>query len=111
MALPLKDKKISTLILIVLVGIIIGAYLNALVLALPGESVVKTFFTTAITFGVGDFAESQKVAVGVGDTSESLKPLIIDLYAMKFQFGFQFKFTMFSILGVFLSLYFFRWYK
>jgi hypothetical protein len=99
MALPLKDKKISTLILIVLVGIVMGGYLNALVLALPGESVVKTFFTAAITFGVGDFTEGSPI------------PVVIDLYAIKFQIGFQFKFTMFSILGVFLSLYFFRWYK
>jgi hypothetical protein len=99
MALPLKDKKISTLILIVLVGIIIGAYLDAFVLMLPGgDSVVKTFFTTAINFGVGGF-----------DTPPT--PVVIDLYAIKFQFGFQFRFNLFSILGIFLSLYFFRWYK
>jgi hypothetical protein len=100
MALPLKDKKLGTLILVVLIGIIMGAYLNAIVLMLPGgDNVVKTFFTYPIKFGVGGFDEGPPT------------PIIIDLYAIKFQFGFQFKFCLLSILGIFLSLYFFRWYK
>jgi len=101
MAVPLKDKKIGTLILVILIGIIIGAYLNALVLMLPGgDSVVKTFFTYTIPFGIGGF-----------DEAGHPNPVTIDLYAIRFQIGFQFRFCLLSILGVFMSLYFFRWYK
>jgi len=97
MAPPLKDRKFGTLVLIVLLGIVMGAYMSALVkMLLPGGgNVVKTFFTSALLFGVG------------GPTT----PINVDLIAIKFQFGFQFEFTMLSILGVFLSLYFFRWYR
>jgi len=91
MAVPLKDKKFGTLTLVVLLGIILGAFLNGLILAVPGDNVVKTFFTYTIEFGVPG--------------------IDIDLYAIKFQFGIQFKFSLMSIIGVFLSLYFFRWYK
>jgi hypothetical protein len=96
MAPPLKDRKLGTLVLIVLLGIIMGAYASALVkIMLPGsDNVVKTFFTYALPFGVG-----------------YPSPFSVDLIAIKFQFGFQFEFTMLSILGVFLSLYFFRWYR
>ncbi|MDR0307038.1 MAG: DUF4321 domain-containing protein [Chitinispirillales bacterium] len=100
MAIPLKEKRLGTLILVVLIGILIGAYLNALVLMIPGgDNVFKSFFTYTIPFGVGGFAEGNP------------NPVIIDLSAIKFQFGFQLKFSLLSILGVFLSLYFFRWYK
>ncbi|MDR2578709.1 MAG: DUF4321 domain-containing protein [Chitinispirillales bacterium] len=101
MALPLKDKKLGTLILVVLLGVIIGAYLNAFLLMLPGgDNVVKTFFTYTIPFGIGGFDEA-------GNPS----PYMLDLYAIRFQIGFQFRFSLLSILGVFMSLYFFRWYK
>jgi len=96
MAIPLKDKKIGTLILVVLLGIIIGAFMNALVMMLLPDSVVKKFFTEAISFGVGDSEKG---------------PISIDFHAIRFQFGVQFRFCLLSILGVFLSLYFFRWYK
>ncbi len=97
MAVLLKDKKISTLILVVIVGILIGSYLNMLVGMLPGgtTNVVKNFFTfNFIDFGAG-----------------YPHPLHIDLSAIKFQFGFQMRFSLLSVIGVFLSLYFFRWFK
>lgn len=98
MAIPLKEKRVSTLILVVCVGILIGSYLNSIVEMLPiGESVVKTFFTYSVPFGVGDFANN--------------KPVLIDLYAIKFQFGFMFRFSLLSFIGVFVSLYLFRWYR
>jgi len=103
MAVPLKDKKIGTLIVVVLVGIIIGALLNAIIeqvgIKLGGENVVMRFFTYTIPFGVGGFDEGHPA------------PVIIDFAAIKFQIGVQFRFSLMSILGVFLSLYFFRWYK
>lgn len=98
MAVPLKEKRFSTLVLVAVVGILIGSYLNSFVSMLPvGESVVKTFFTYSIPFGVGDFVHN--------------KPILIDLHAIKFQFGFMFRFSLLSIIGVFVSLYLFRWYR
>jgi len=98
MAVPLKEKRITTLVLVVFIGILIGSYLNSMVTMLPvGENVVKTFFTYSIPFGIGDFVHN--------------KPLLIDLNAIKFQFGFMFRFSLLSIIGVFISLYFFRWYR
>lgn len=99
MAVGLKEKGVGTIVLIVLVGILIGSYLNGLIGLIPGSNnVVTTFFThNFIDFGVGDFVHN--------------KPVIIDLYAIKFQAGFQMKFSLMSIIGVLVSLYFFRWYK
>lgn len=98
MAVPFKEKRLSTIIVVVLLGILIGSYLNSIVMMLPvGENVVKTFFTYTIPFGVGDFAHN--------------KPVLIDLNAIKFQIGFMFRFSLLSIIGVFVSLYLFRWYR
>lgn len=98
MAVPLKEKRVSTLILVVFIGILIGSYLNSIVAMLPvGDNVVKTFFTLSIPFGIGDFVHN--------------KPILIDLNAIKFQFGFMFRFSLLSIIGVFVSLYLFRWYR
>ena len=93
----LKEKRISTLILVVVIGILIGSYLNELIGLIPGgaTNVVRNFFTfNFINFGIG-----------------YPDPLLIDLSAIKFQIGFQMKFSLMSVIGVFLSLYFFRWYK
>lgn len=98
MAVPFKEKRLSTIILVVLLGVLIGSYLNSIVMMLPvGENVVKTFFTYSIPFSIGDFAHN--------------KPVLIDLNAIKFQFGFMFRFSLLSIIGVFVSLYLFRWYR
>ncbi|HUI92150.1 MAG TPA: DUF4321 domain-containing protein [Chitinivibrionales bacterium] len=98
MAIGFKDRNIWTLILIVIVGILIGAYLSTLFTLIPGSSnVVKNLFTYNISFGFGDFVNN--------------KPLLIDLAAIKFQLGFQMKFNLLSLVGVALSLYLFRWYR
>jgi hypothetical protein len=99
MAVNLKERNFLTLVLIVVVGILIGSYLGVLITLIPGgANVVKTFFTyNFISFGFGDFVNN--------------KALLIDLAAMKFQLGFQMKFNLLSVIGVFVSLYFFRWYK
>jgi hypothetical protein len=95
MAVGLKEKNITTLVLVVIVGILIGSYLNSLIAMIPGDNVVKTFFTyNFINFGAG-----------------YPNPILIDLNAIKFHFGVQMKFSLLSVIGVFLSLYFFRWYK
>jgi hypothetical protein len=99
MAVGLKERNFWTLVLVVIVGILIGAYLSTLVALVPGgNNVVKTFFTyNFISFGLGDFVNN--------------KPMLIDLAAIKFQLGFQMKFNLLSVIGVFVSLYLFRWYK
>jgi hypothetical protein len=96
MAVSLKERNFWTLVLIVIVGILIGSYLGTLIALIPGGSnVVKTFFTyNFISFGLG-FPHAWYV----------------DLAAVKFQFGFEIKFNLLSVIGVFVSLYFFRWYK
>ncbi|MCX7726047.1 MAG: DUF4321 domain-containing protein [Chitinispirillaceae bacterium] len=94
----LKEKRISTLVLVVFVGILIGSYLNSIVEMLPlGENVVKTFFTASIPIGIGDFVHN--------------KPILIDLIAIKIQLGFMFKFSLLSLIGLVISLYIFRWYR
>jgi len=92
----LKERNIWTLVLVVIVGILIGSYLGALIGLIPSQNnVVKTFFTyNFISFGLG-FPH----------------PLYLDLSAFKFQIGFQMKFNLFSVIGLFVSLYFFRWFK
>jgi len=98
MAGPLLEKRISTLILVVLVGILIGSFLNSMIEMIPGgENVFKTFFTYSIPFGIGDVANN--------------KPVLVDLHAIKFQFGFMIRFSLLSIIGIFVSLYLFRWYR
>jgi hypothetical protein len=98
MAVPLKEKRITTLFVVAFIGILIGSYLNSIVSMLPiGDNVVKTFFTYSIQFGIGDFIHN--------------KPILIDLNAIKFQLGFMFRFSLLSVIGVFVSLYFFRWYR
>ena len=98
MAVPLKEKRFSTLILVVLTGVLIGSYLNSIAEILPGgDNVVRTFFTYSIQFGIGDF--------------EHNNPVLIDLHAIKFQLGFMIRFSLLSILGIFVSLYLFRWYR
>lgn len=118
MAINLKEKSIGTLVLVTIIGILIGGYLNTLTRALiPGKNnVVKTFFTTNIKFGIGDFGDSEYVVFGIDDyqkdqVSKPLQPLIINLYAIKFQLGFQLKLSFMSIIGLFISLYIFRWYQ
>ena len=98
MAGLLKDKSFPALFLSVILGIIIGSYLNGIIEMLPGgSSVVKTFFTYTIPVGIGDFVQN--------------KPLLIDIGALKFQLGFQIKFSLMSILGLIVGLYMFRWYR
>ena len=94
MAVIFKDRKLGTLVLVVLLGIIIGSYASTLMSLIPGESVVKTFFTKSIDFGFG-FPNA----------------FLIDFSAIKFQIGLAIKFNLMSIIGIGVSLYLFRWYR
>jgi Domain of unknown function (DUF4321) len=98
MAGLLKDRSLAALIFFIVIGIIIGSFLNSFVEMLPGgPNVVKTFFTYPVLFGIGDFVND--------------KPVLIDLAAIKFQIGFQIKISLLSIIGLIVSLYMFRWYR
>ena len=94
----LKDKPLSALIFFVIIGIIIGSYLNCFLEMLPGDkNVVKMIFTYSYPLGIGDFVHN--------------KPLLLDLGAIKLQLGFQLKFSFMTIVGIAVSLYMFRWYR
>jgi hypothetical protein len=98
MAGLLKEKPLSALVFFIIIGIIIGSYLNSLIGMLPGGSnVVKTFFNNSFPIGIGDFVNN--------------KPLLIDLEAIKFQIGFQLRISLLTIIGIIVSIYLFRWYK
>jgi hypothetical protein len=98
MSIMPRNRKIGTIILVVMVGLLLGAYLNQLVsMLLPAGNVVRTIFCSAITFGLGDFLSN--------------KPLLLDLAAIKLQVGFQFQFSLLSAVGIAVSLYLFRWYE
>jgi hypothetical protein len=89
MAGLLKEKPLSALVFFIIIGIIIGSYLNSLIGMLPGGSnVVKTFFTYSFPIGIGDFVNN--------------KPL---------QIGFQLRISLLTIIGIIVSIYLFRWYK
>ena len=92
----LKERNFGTLLLIVVIGILIGSYASVLINLIPGgNNVVKTFFTyNFISFGLC-FPHA----------------VYLDLSAIKFQIGFQMKFNLLSVIGLFISLYFFRWFK
>ena len=96
MAISPKDKKVGSLVLITIIGLLIGSYISLLVTLIPGgHNVVKTFFTyNLIPFGVG-----------------YPNPMSLDLWAIKFQFGISMKFNLMSIVGIGVALYMYRWYK
>jgi len=98
MAIIPKNRKLSTMVLVVVLGLLIGSYLNVFLRALlPEGNVVRTVFATPVTFGIGDFVHNH--------------PVLINLQAIRFQLGFQLDFSALSALGIFISLYFFRWYE
>jgi hypothetical protein len=98
MAGLLKGKPLSALIFFIIIGIIIGSYLNNFLELLPyDKNVVKMIFTYAYPLGIGDFINN--------------KPLLINLGAIKLQLGFQLKFSTMSLVGIIVSLYMFRWYR
>jgi hypothetical protein len=92
----LEDRKLSTLILITIVGFIIGSYLSLLIGMIPGESnVVKELFTFNFL----------PISIGYPE------PVSVNIDALKFQFGFQTNINMMSIVGVVIALWAYRWYK
>jgi hypothetical protein len=96
MAKRLENVRISMLILVTLIGFIIGSYLSLLIGMIPGDYVVvKELFTFNL------------LPISIGYPS----PAAVDLSAVKFQFGFQLEINIMSIIGVFIALWAYRWYK
>ena len=92
----LADKKVSTLILITLVGFIIGSYLSLLIGMIPVESnVVKELFMYNFL----------PISIGYPD------PVIVDIDAIGFQFGFKLKINVMSIIGAAVALWIYREYR
>jgi hypothetical protein len=60
---------------------------------------------------MGNFAKAVTDTNFASDVLGSDKPVLVDLNAIKFQIGYMFKFSLLSIIGIFVSLYFFRWYR
>ena len=99
----LADKKISTLILITIVGFIIGSYLSLLIGMIPGESnVVKELFMfkfIPLSIGYYDSATGNSI------------PICVDINAISFQFGFQLNINAMSIIGAAVALWIYREYR
>jgi hypothetical protein len=118
MAIAMKEKNFWTLVLVIILGVVIGSYLNTLIRnVIPGDNnVVKTFFTTNITFGIGDFGDSRGMVASIDDGTsrhpvKRLSPLVVDFSAIKLQLGMQVSFSFMSIIGILLSLYILRWFR
>ncbi|MGM0444422.1 MAG: DUF4321 domain-containing protein [Fibrobacterota bacterium] len=97
----LKDRKISTLILIVLVGLLIGSFLTELLSLLPGgeHNVVRTIFTKNVPIRLGSFEES------------GFDTWLLNLGALKCQFAVELKVNLLSLIGMVTSLSIFSNFK
>ena len=96
MAKWFEDRKISTLILITIIGLIVGSYLSLLIGMIPGDAnVVKEIFTFNFL----------PISLGYPE------PFSVDLGAIKFQLGLETKINLMSIIGVIVALWAYRWYK
>jgi hypothetical protein len=92
----MEKKKLSTLIFVVVVGMVLGAVLHQLIGSILPAGAPKSFFTKNfidISFGFGDDA------------------LLLDLYMIKIKLGIKFIFNAMSIVGLIISVYLFRWYR
>ncbi|ERP31791.1 DUF4321 domain-containing protein [Chitinivibrio alkaliphilus] len=97
----LKERKISTLLLVVFVGILLGSFLTELVSLLPGgdHNVVRNIFTTSIPIRFGSFEDG------------AFQARLIDFGALRFQFAFELKINLLSIVGLISSVSIFSKYK
>ncbi len=96
MARILKEHRFSTLLLIVVVGVVIGSYLSLVVGLIPGDHVV-----------VRDIFTYNFLPINIGYP----EPWLVDIGAIKFQLGLQIKINFLSIVGFATSLYLFKSYK
>ncbi len=87
--MSLKKNKFI-LLLIVIFGLIIGAFISELVASLLPAGVVRDVLTIAV--------------------QPSFGPLTFDLLAVKFTLGVGFRINLCSIFGLGIAAYIFKWY-
>ncbi len=92
----MREKRLSTLVFVVVIGMVIGAVISQLVGAVMPQGAPRSFFTknfVNIGFGFGDDA------------------YLLDLFVIKLKLGIQFTFNVLSLVGLIFSVYLFRWYR
>ena len=105
----LVNRKISTLILITLVGLLVGSFLSSAMGHLP-DSVVKTTFTYPISINIGGDTVIPHVDGAVEAVSTNT-PHVFDLGFIKFIFGFKIMINLLSFVGIAISLWMYRWFE
>ena len=87
-----NKRTVKFIFLILFFGIIIGSIMKHVIEAvLPPDLTVTRFFTESINIG--------------------WRPSMIDLGVMQFTAGFMFELSVCSIIGLFVSWYFLRYFK
>jgi len=85
-----KKRSLGILITSIVLGMLIGSVFGEIIAYIVPHGVVRDFFLQSISpkFGPGS----------------------IDLIVVQFTLGFEFKLNMVSVLGIFIAVYYFRWY-
>ena len=101
-----RNNTFGRLVLFILLGLIIGGILGECLGMLFGQlgelmnaggynNVVHNFFVSAFNFNIG-FVDRPE-------------PVVLDLYLVKFAFGFGIKLNVVSIIGMILGIYIMKW--
>ena len=101
-----RKSSLPRLLLFIVLGLLIGGILGESLGLLFGElgelmnaggydNIVRNFFVAPLNlnFGIG----------------HNVDPVFIDLYMVKFSFGFGLKLNVVSIIGMIVSLYIMKW--
>jgi len=83
-------RGLGVLLISIVVGILLGSLLGELIGFVCPSGVVKDFFLKSITPEFG--------------------PINVNLLVVAFTLGFSLKLNIVSVLGVFIAIYYLRWY-
>ncbi len=100
-----RKNELGKLILFIFLGFLIGGILGeslGLLFGEIGKAINGSYDNVVRSFFVADWPLSFNL--GVDD-----KPVVLDLYMIKFSFGFGLKLNTVSILGMLVSLYIMKW--
>jgi ABC-type antimicrobial peptide transport system permease subunit len=86
----MNKRSIALLVISIIVGMLLGSLLGELVAFVCPAGVVKDFFLKSITPECG--------------------PFTVNLLVVTFTLGIGFKLNIASVLGVFIAVYYLRWY-
>jgi hypothetical protein len=87
---PTRHKSFGFLLFMLILGMIIGTAVGEAIGHIVPDGVVKSFFLAA--------------------ADPSFGPVTVNLVAFTFTFGFSLKINLIAVLGVFATVYLFRWY-